>query len=204
MPVPILVLHGTTLHGTHVGEREAFCGRCLRPTPHALIALEERSHIYFVSYGPVADAGRITVCRQCGVSVPIFDREPEGEAEAMVDAFLDAHHRPFEVAMMSPGIAASAVGIAAAALALVIAGAWILPDFWALGACFVIVPLAFYAWSKVRFRMAIRSFGRDAAPRLTELRRLTRWTHEQVLDRADARGYLRLRDYLVATWPDAD
>lgn len=204
MGMPIVIIHGTTTQRQLVGERTGFCGRCLRETSQGLYALEEREHVYFVNYGSAVDAGRMAACRECGIAVPLFERDPGGEAEAMVDAFLDAHHAPLEAATKSPVIVGAGLGIAGLWVVLFVTSTLVVSEAWACGAGVVLALLGIYAWITLRFRMSNRIFGREAAPRLAELRRLTGWSHDQIVDRADGRGYLRLRDYLAATWADAE
>ncbi|HBQ16894.1 MAG TPA: hypothetical protein DEF51_39095 [Myxococcales bacterium] len=60
----------------------------------------------------------------------------------------------------------------------------------------------FVVYQDVRTRIGNARFGRAATPKLARLVQLTGWTVEDVMEHADARGFLRLRDFLASVWLD--
>lgn len=198
----VVFVAGTSVSASPVGARRAFSGSCLEETEQTVHALKEQDHVYFISYGEPLDAGRIAVCDACHTVTPVIARAARGEAERMVDAFLDAHQLEAERMDRSLWSGLACMGtIAAAGLLLLITG-WLLPPLWVLPAGLVASVAGFVVYQDARTRIGNARFGRAATPKLARLVQLTGWTVEDVMEHADARGFLRLRDFLASVWLD--
>lgn len=74
-----------------------------------------------------------------------------------------------------------------------------LKPLWLLPVGMVLAVVGMIVSRVLRTRIGNRAFARIADPKLAELLRRTHWSVYDVLEHADSRGYLRLRDYLAWT-----